>query len=110
MCNNSCQRTQSAPITSKAEALQFAILTTAKVSSDGHNEVDYEEAKKLFDFICANASFPEDERNVIIKNLAKTIEGFKETINPCGSCLLSRVEPTGSDDPLKDAMFNPRKS
>ena len=50
-------------IQNKADALQYAINTTMQHKCGEGSKVDYEEAKKLFDFICENVQFEED-RNV----------------------------------------------
>lgn len=43
----------------KAGAMYFAILFCAKQCG----KVDYDETKKLFDFICSNVTLPDVEKN-----------------------------------------------
>lgn len=48
-------------IQTKADALHFAVLATMKHECGRGSYVDYEEAKKLFQFFCDNVTFPQDE-------------------------------------------------
>ena len=45
-------------ISSKANAMSFAIRMTMCFDGD-RNKVDYDEAQKLFDFICGTVNLPE---------------------------------------------------
>lgn len=56
-------------IQNKADAMQFAINKTMKWKCGESCEVDYDEAKKLFDFICENVEFPEDPAKKAIDEL-----------------------------------------
>lgn len=56
-------------IQNKAEAMQYAINTTLKWKCGENSKVDYDEAKKLFDFICENVEFPEDPAKKAIDEL-----------------------------------------
>lgn len=67
MCNSFNYHKMS--IDSKADAMHFAILATMSV--DGcKNAVNYEEAKKLFDFFCENVDFPADAATSMLDKLA----------------------------------------
>lgn len=48
---------------SKAGALEFAIVMNTVGDENGRAKVDYKEAKKLFDFICSNVSLPDVPRD-----------------------------------------------
>lgn len=48
-------------IQTKADALHFAIIATMKHECGRGSYVDYEEAKKLFQFFCDNVTFSQDE-------------------------------------------------
>lgn len=50
-------------LSSKAGAMEFAIVMNTTRDNDGRIIVDYEEAKKLYDFICANVSLPDVGRD-----------------------------------------------
>lgn len=56
-------------IQNKAEAMQYAINTTLKWKCGENSKVDYDEAKKLFDFICENVEFPGDPAKKAIDEL-----------------------------------------
>lgn len=78
MCCNS-NRASYAPITNKADAIQFAILVTMDTSATP-NKVDYVAAQKLYDFICQNATFADDERNAVIKEAMGLLNELKEQL------------------------------
>lgn len=63
-------------IRNKADAMQFAILTTLQYKCGENSKVNYEEAKKLFDFICDNVDFPVDEVQKMSESVASVINGF----------------------------------
>lgn len=44
---------------SKAGAMSFAILMSLFLGEDGTRKVNYDEAKKLFDFIMENVALPD---------------------------------------------------
>lgn len=44
---------------SKAGAMSFAILMSLFLGEDGTRKVNYDEAKKLFDFITENVALPD---------------------------------------------------
>ena len=44
---------------SKAGAMSFAILMSLFLGEDGTRKVNYDEAKKLFDFITENVELPD---------------------------------------------------
>ena len=46
-------------LSSKASALEFAIAINSFCDQSGRVQVDYDGAKKLFDFITENVSLPE---------------------------------------------------
>lgn len=56
-------------IQNKADAMQYAINTTLKWKCGENSKVDYDEAKKLFDFICENVEFPADPAKKAIDEL-----------------------------------------
>ena len=61
-------------IQNKADALHFAVLATMKYECGVGSHVDYEEAKKLFDFFCANVEFPEDATKKMLESILPIIE------------------------------------
>lgn len=50
-------------LSSKAGAMEFSIVMNTTQDERGRTKVDYEEAKKLFDFICSNVTLPDVERD-----------------------------------------------
>ena len=62
-------------IQNKADALQYAINTTMQHKCGEGSKVDYEEAKKLFDFICENVEFPDDSTKKMLGSIISFIEG-----------------------------------
>ena len=48
---------------SKAGAMSFAILMSLFLGEDGTRKVNYDEAKKLFDFITENVELPDVEKD-----------------------------------------------
>lgn len=48
---------------SKAGAMSFAILMSSSIGENGTRKVDYDEAQKLFDFICQNVELPDVEKD-----------------------------------------------
>jgi hypothetical protein len=62
-------------IQNKADALQYAINTTMQHKCGEGSKVDYEEAKKLFDFICVNVEFPEDSTKKMLGSIIPILEG-----------------------------------
>lgn len=48
---------------SKAEALKYAIEFTETIGLSDANRVNYDEAQKLFDFICKNVELPDVRPN-----------------------------------------------
>ena len=105
MCNNSCQRAQYAPISSKADAMQFAILITLDTNTQGSARVRYDEAKQLFDFITANVTFPEDEQTNIMKGLARTLDSLKNSMKPVDPFAHILARGVTTEDPLEDLKF-----
>ena len=63
-------------IQNKADALHFAVLATMRSECGVGNFVDYEEAKKLFDFFCANVEFPEEHSKKLTDGLLEMMEGL----------------------------------
>lgn len=61
-------------IRNKADAMHFAINTTLHYTCGEGNKVDYEEAKKLFDFICENVEFPEESTKQMLGGLMPILE------------------------------------
>ena len=62
-------------IQNKADALQYAINTTMQHKCGEGSKVDYEEAKKLFDFICENVEFPDESTKKMLGSIIPIIEG-----------------------------------
>lgn len=63
-------------IQNKVDALQYAINTTTKWRCGEGSQVDYEEAKKLFDFFCENADFPKDPATAVMDGMMPMLEKF----------------------------------
>ena len=105
MCCNS-DRASYAPITNKADALQFAILVTMN-TRDIPSKVDYAAAQKLYDFICQNATFADDERIAVMKEATGLLNELKEQIannDPIGRVLKAAREDA---DILAGLQFTP---
>ena len=65
---------------SKADALKYAIEYTG-IWEDGRRLVNYEEAQKLYDFICGKLDLPEIEKDVTadaMKAVTDMIEEIKK--------------------------------
>lgn len=80
MCNNSCQRAQYAPLCNKADAMQFAIITTMEPGCGTANKVNYEEAKKLYDFIVQTVTFPDDEQTTMMQQLIQALGVVRDSL------------------------------
>lgn len=78
MCCSNSNRASYAPISTKANALQFAILVTMD-TSEGCNRVNYTEARKLYDFICQTTTFAEDEVIAAMKEATGLLNDLKES-------------------------------
>ena len=69
-------------IRNKADAMQFAINTTLQYrcgeGNEGNegNKVDYEEAEKLFNFICDHVEFPEDDTKRMTDGVMTMLESL----------------------------------
>lgn len=64
-------------IRNKADAMQFAIITTMIHNGCGQpSRVDYDEAEKLFNFFCEHVEFPEDDTKKMTDNLMSMLEGL----------------------------------
>lgn len=63
-------------IQNKADALQYAINTTMQHKCGEGSKVDYEEAKKLFDFICENVEFPEESTRQMLGGFMPILEAM----------------------------------
>lgn len=50
---------------SKAGAMSFAILMNTTMTETGSRAVNYDEAQKLFDFICVSVNLPDVERDAM---------------------------------------------
>ena len=50
---------------SKAGAMFFAILMNTTMTEAGARTINYDEAQKLFDFICASVNLPDVERDAM---------------------------------------------
>ena len=65
-------------IQNKADALQYAINLTMQYRCGENSKVDYEEAKKLYDFFCANAEFPDDPVKKTLAELMLMLQAMCE--------------------------------
>ena len=81
-------------IQNKADALHFAILATMKYECGVGSIVDYDEAKKLFDFFCANVEFPEDSTK---KMLGEMLPIIKDALT---------AKPLGYGEEVSEAFKN----
>ena len=63
-------------ITNKADAMQFAILTTMQYKCGESSKVDYEEAEKLFNFICDHVEFPVDTTKQVMNGILPVLENI----------------------------------
>ena len=62
-------------IRNKADAMQFAINATMKHNGcHESSRIDYEEAEKLFNFICDHVDFPEESTRQLLGNFLPIIE------------------------------------
>jgi hypothetical protein len=62
-------------IRNKADAMQFAIIATMK--NNGCHEpsrIDYDEAEKLFNFICERVEFPEESTKQVLEQILPILE------------------------------------
>ena len=66
-------------ITNKVDAMQFAIIATMETKCGEPDKIHYDEAKKLFDFICANVDFPADVNKLLVNELHQMVEALSET-------------------------------
>lgn len=63
-------------IRNKADAMQFAINATMKYNGCHEaSAVDYDEAEKLFNFICDHVQFPEEATKQVLDQIIPIIEG-----------------------------------
>ena len=63
---------------SKAGAMSFALVMSLSVSENGDKVVDYEKAKKLFDFICENVNLPDVEKDATAEVVEMLSAAVKE--------------------------------
>lgn len=64
-------------ICNKADAMQFAIIATMIHNGCGEpSRVNYEEAEKLFNFICEHVEFPVDETKKMTESILSVVEGL----------------------------------
>lgn len=61
-------------IRNKADALQFAVIATMQQGCGEPSKIEYEEAKKLFDFFCENVDFPEESTRQLLEDFLPIIE------------------------------------
>lgn len=61
-------------IRNKADAMHFAINTTLHHTCGEGNKVDYEEAEKLFNFICEHVEFPEESTKQVLGQILPILE------------------------------------
>ena len=64
-------------ICNKADAMQFAIIATMIHNGCGEpSRVNYDEAEKLFNFICEHVEFPVDETKKMTESILSVVEGL----------------------------------
>lgn len=64
-------------IRNKADAMQFAINATMKHNGCHESSgIDYEEAEKLFNFICDHVEFPEDDTKRMTDGVMTMLESL----------------------------------
>lgn len=105
-------------IQNKADAMQYAINTTLKWKCGENSKVDYDEAKKLFDFICENVEFPADVNKLLVDELHQMVQVLSETQKSKSfldrifkSCDVPNAAAMCDDadmSTLEDAIFKPR--
>lgn len=61
-------------LSSKAGAMEFAIVMNTNHDEQGRVDIDYKEAKRLFDFICRNVKLPD----VAVSLTDALLEGYNE--------------------------------
>lgn len=101
-------------IANKADAMQFAILITMENRCGEPNKVHYDEAKKMFDFICDNVEFPADVNKLIADELHNMVEVLTKQQNRQKTFIdqlfngASHAQSVEDDALGPDAVFNPR--
>lgn len=61
---------------SKAGAMSFSLLMCTSLGEGGAKKVDYDEAQKLFNFICSNVELPSvemDSQDVLISLMSSMV-------------------------------------
>ena len=81
-------------IQNKADALQYAINMTMQYKCGEKSQVDYEEAKKLFDFICDNVEFPEESTKQMLEGFMPILEAMLGSNSPLASTGLKEFAKT----------------
>lgn len=75
-------------LSSKAGAMEFAIVMNTTQDGNGRAVVDYREAKRLFDFISRNVKLPEVERDSmdnLSEGYVKLMEMLAKEVDKKGS-------------------------
>lgn len=67
---------------SKAGAMSFAILMSSSLGENGTRKVNYDEAKKLFDFITENVELPDVEKDSY-SEIIGALSGLFTANGPC---------------------------
>ena len=81
-------------------------------TSDIPSKVDYAAAQKLYDFICQNATFADDERIAVMKEATGLLSELKEQMannDPIGRVLKAAREDAAREDAdiLAGLQFTP---
>lgn len=75
-------------LSSKAGAMEFAIVMNTTQNENGRTVVDYREAKRLFDFISRNVKLPEvgrDSMDNLSEGYVKLMEVLAKEVDKKGS-------------------------
>lgn len=107
-------------ITNKVDAMQFAIIATMESRCGEPDKIHYDQAKKLFDFICENVEFPTDVNKLLVEELHEVVKTLSESQNNKSlsfydsllgthdAPLAAAVHSESDVSALKDAIFKPR--
>lgn len=76
-------------LSSKAGAMEFAIMMNTASDERGRAVVNYKEAKRLFDFICRNVRLPDVGRD-FSDSLSESYASLLQTI--AKECSTKRIE------------------
>ena len=91
-------------ITNKVDAMQFAIIATMEQKCGEPDRIRYDEAKKLFDFICENVEFPADVNKMMVEELHQVVNALKDSQTDKSKSWLDAFAKL-HDAPLAEAVF-----